>query len=259
MNLYRLSLLSIVACLAGLAALMIATVESIVEIRENNAVESQLLQLHDRIDVFNASSDRMLLLGADPAQWRTYQTEAAAIHEALEQLGKQSPAAVVAARRIQSMAAALNSALGPALEAAGPDSDREAAASGQALEPLDLPEASRGIMEQMIGQGMVLDAAFSEALHVHQSAIAREATRIPVMLGGAALLFGLVCLLFFGLMHRRLVRPARALAETLDDIRAGNSQRRAPVATSDELARVSHTLNALLDEQQAADRSMREK
>jgi len=250
-NLFRFSLFSILACLTGLALLLVVTVGSVGQIRDNNAAETRLLELQARIDEFNTASDRILLNGADEERWRDYRSEAQAIGAALVQLGDRHPKAREAARTVALMSSAVGSALGVA--------QAGFAEPARATAPLEVPVASREVMNRVAELGTDLDTALHGALRERRNAIASQTGRIGFTLGGAALLFGLLCILAFWLMHWRIARPARAMSRTLAEVRSGHSDARVSISGSDELARVGQTLNALLDEQRAAGEAVEER
>lgn len=244
LNLFRLSLVSILTCLAGLVLLLVVTVGGIRQIRDNNAAETGLLEMQARIDEFNSASDRLLLTGADEDRWRHYRSEAKAIGTALGRLGERHPKAGQAAETVSSMFNAVSTALG-APQTGIPE-------PGRAIAPLEAPEANRAVMSRVAELGAELDTALHSALRERRNAIASQTGRIGFTLGGAALLFGLLCILAFWMMHWRIARPARAISQTLAEVRSGRSDARVSISGSDELARVGQTLNALLDEQRAA-------
>ncbi|MDX1608738.1 MAG: EAL domain-containing protein [Halofilum sp. (in: g-proteobacteria)] len=257
MNLYRLSLFSIVGCLTGLVLLLLVTLQSADQVRAKQAEIGDLLELRGRIDDFSAASDSLVLSGADPGLWRAYRAEAQVLRERLGRLGESHPDASKAARRIDAMVGSVAAALDIAGADAGtgfrvPDTNR-------AIGSLDVPPRSRIIMQQVAGQGIALDTALDDVLHERQQAIAREATWIGATLAGSALLFGALCVVAFGLIHGRVGRPARALVDTLENIRAGNTHARAPITGKDELARVAATLNRMLDERESAERALQER
>nr|WP_239056920.1 EAL domain-containing protein [Wenzhouxiangella limi] len=111
-------------------------------------------------------------------------------------------------------------------------------------------------MQRVADQGTALDTALDDALSRRQQAIARETTWVGALLAGSALLFGTLCIVAFAVIHRRISLPARSLGKTLEQIRAGHVEARVSFSGDDELARVAHTLNTLLDERQAADRAV---
>lgn len=253
MNLFRLSRISIAACVAGMLLLLILSIDSGREIQQRQEAIGQLLQLNARIDEFSAASDSLVLFGADPGLWAAYRAEGTAIQRELEQLGERHPDSRKAARRV----AQLIESVGAALRV--DDSGNDPASIDRYLEPLESPVRSRIVMHQVAGQGIALDTALDSALRQRQRAIAREATRIGATLAGAALLFGALCVVAFGLINHRIAYPARSLAGTLERLQEGETGARARVSGNDELSRLAETLNKTLDEREAADAQLAER
>ena len=251
MKLYRLSLISIVACVLGLVVLLALSVRSAQQMEAKQAEIGDLLSLDERIDTFSTASDSLLIAGADRDLWQTYRTEGRNLQAELEALGRSHPDALKAAHRVRVMVAAVESALDQA--------ELAKEATGEAIEPLDVPPRSRIIMQQVANQGIALDTALDDALGERQRAIASEARWIAAALAGSALVFGALCVIAFGLIHRRMALPARTLVATLERIRNGDTEARAAVGGNDELAQLAQTLNLLLDERQAAESKLRER
>ncbi|MGK7295061.1 MAG: EAL domain-containing protein [Candidatus Wenzhouxiangella sp. M2_3B_020] len=250
MNLYRLSMISMVACILGLAVLLAVTVRSAQQMNEKQAAIGELLDLEERIDTFSSASDGILVLGADSGLWQAYLAEARSLRSELMRLGEDHPDALKAAHRVQVLVEAIGAA------AAVPGTEPETTGRATDIEPLDAPIRTRIVMQQVANQGIALDTALDDALAERQRAIAREANWLGAGLAISALLFGALCVVAFGLIHRRMALPTRTLADTLESIRAGETEARAKVAGNDELSRLAQTLNTLLDEREAADRQI---
>ncbi len=251
MNLYRLSLISIVACILGLLVLLAVSVRSAQQMEEKQAEIADLLALDERIDMFSSTSDSLLVSGADRNLWQVYRAEARNLREALDRMGRSHPDALKAAHRVRVMVTAVESALDQA--------ELANEATGEAIEPLNVPARSRIIMQQVANQGIALDTALDDALGERQRAIASEARWIGAALAGSTLLFGALCVVAFGLIHRRMALPARTLVSTLERIRDGDTEARAVVGGNDELSQLAQTLNLLLDERQAVESQLRER
>jgi len=249
-NLYRLSLISIAACIAGLVVLLAVTVHSARRMEARQTEIAELLALGERIDAFSAASDSLLLLGADSTLWQRYLDEAQRLRHALDRLGEAHPDARKAAHRMELMRGLIGATMSDSVAEPG---------AAPLLEPLDLPMRARIIMQQVANQGIALDTALDDAVGERRRAIAREARWIGATLAGSALLFGALCVVAFGLIHRRMALPARSLVSTLERIRAGATRARAAVTGNDELSRLAETLNTLLDEREAADARLRER
>lgn len=239
MRLYRLSLLSILFCLLGLLGLIAVTINTLDQVVDKQTEVAELLQLSKRIDDFIMATQGVLTMGADAGVWRTYVAEARTLQDSLPELGSEGRRA---AYRIQLTLESVTNAL----QAEG---QRDIAA-------LELPERSRILMSHVSGQTAILGNALEEMLGQRQQTISRDSRSLILILGASALLFGLLSMASFWLIHHRIAGPARNLSRTLDEVRAGNIDARVPVQGRDELSRVALTMNALLDERQAADREV---
>ena len=239
------------ACVVGLLALLALTVHSAQRIADKQASVAKLMTLDERIDTFSSASDSLLLLGADPGLWQAYRTEALELQQALERLGETQPDANKAAHRTRVIAEAVESTL--------IGLDDATATPTRGIEPLDVPVRSRIAMQQIANHGVALDTALDTALSERRQAIQREGRRVGMTLAAAALLLGAACVLAFGLIHRRMALPARALVATLERIRAGETAARATGSGNDELSRVAQTLNTLLDERDTAESQLRDR
>jgi len=247
MNLSRLSLISIIACVAGLLLLLTVTLMSTQQLHEKQDAMGQMLDLQGRIQNFTTASTSLLLDGADPGLWEAYRADSRRILASLEEIGADFPGARRAARRIELIVDAVQAGLEPG---AGGLTDPPPNPSAQ--QPAG-SERMRSTIQQVTNHSIMLGAGLESALRERRRAIARESSRIRMLLTGAALLFGALCVIAFGLIHTRIARPARHIAATLDHIRTGKADARANVSGNDELSRLAHTLNRTLDERDAAD------
>lgn len=254
MRLVRLSVISIVGCLAGLALLAAVVLAGLERLDQAQARTGELFELRERINDFSVASDSVLLYGADAELWAAYRADARALQAELRRVGGGNPDAQRAARQIGVILDAL--AVAGAPHDAAPGADGSAPGRGG---PLALPQRGRIIMNQVAGHGIALDTALDSLLRGRQQMIAREAAWIGAALAGAALLFGILCVTAFGLIHRRIARPIRGLSGTIERIRAGDMDVRASVAGDDELAELSSAFNRLIDQRQDADGRLRER
>ncbi len=254
MKLVHLSVASIAGCLLGLFILIGITLNSVVEVRVKQQQIAELLALQARINEFSVASDSLLLLGADAGLLAAYKREGDDLRQRLRQAGGDSQSVVSAnarkaAHRVEELA---ETVMAEVESNADPDAS---AATGRGA--LDLPVRSRIVMNQVAGLGGALDSALDALLRDRQRAISREAAWIGGRLAGAAVLFGALSVIAFLLIHRRVAVPARALSYTLNAIRAGSPEARAPVHGDDELADLAITLNRMLDERQSLDARLR--
>jgi len=252
LKLVHLALLSIAACIFGMVVLLAVTLSNSERIQELQAEIGELLVLKERIDDISVASDSLLLFGATPDLWTAYLAEARALQEKLNDLGLSIPDASKAARYLGIMTRQLEEVfiVSPRPDSGGTKATRQ-------FVPLELPERSRIIMNQIAGHGIALDTAVGEALRLRQQAIAREATRVGAILLLSALLFGALAVIAFGLVHRRMAAPMQELTHVLKAIRSGDLDARAPVRGNDEMAELAYTLNQMLDYRNTADKRLR--
>ncbi len=246
MRLVRLSVISIVACLMGLVALLLVGLHSKGEMQEKQAEIEALMALHHRIGEFSKASDALLVNRAAPALRESYRAEAASLKQTLAALAEDHPDARRAIHYVDFLVGTLS------VVYAQPNGlSEESEARRQADSPLRLPLRSQTIMNQVAGYGTELDAALREVASQRQAQIARDANWIAAGFAGAATLFGLFCVVAFGLIFRRINGPLRALSRAARRVEAGEHAVRVPIAGSDEFADLSRTFNGMLDQQDA--------
>lgn len=247
MKLAPLSSVSIAGCAAGLAALVIIGLMAYGDMRAKQAEMAELIELQKRLDDLSAESDRLVLYGADQQAVEAFRTDATSLRQQLRTIGDEYKTGRTAALEIDRLTKALSEAnafsAGPATEAAGPD----------AVGPLEIPQRARTVMSRVARQVVILDTALHRLLRERQQTIATDATWIAGSFAAAALAFGVLSLLAFGLVHRRIGGPVHELATTIDRIRAGESGLRAESSGNSELSRLADAFNRLLDERDAAD------
>jgi diguanylate cyclase (GGDEF)-like protein/PAS domain S-box-containing protein len=87
-----------------------------------------------------------------------------------------------------------------------------------------------------------------------------EATWIDATVAVPALILGALCVVIFGFIRRhRVAHPTRSITNTLERLREGETDARAPVTGNDELGRLAETLNKTLNERDAADAHLLER
>lgn len=251
MKLVQLSIASIIGCLLGLVILVGITLHSVGEVPAKQEQVAELLALQARINNFSVASDSLLLFGADSGLLAAYRREGEALRLRLQQVGADSAVGRQTAQRVEQLLDTVTAEI-----ERGDDTDATTPTTGHGA--LDLPARSRIVMNHVAGLGDALDSALDALLRERQRTIAREVVWIGATLAGAALLFGALSVIAFMLIHRRVAAPARALAHTLNAIRAGDPDARALVRGADELADLATTLNRMLDERQALDARLRE-
>jgi len=246
-RLVPLSIASIAGCLLGLVILAGLTLDSVQAVRAKQAEVAELLALQARMDDFSVASDSLLLFGADAGLLAAYRKEAEALQQRLRAVGGSGPGALRAVHRVEEIATTVAREIERRADAGAGDG------------PLELGPRSRIVMNQVAGLGGAMDSALDTLLRERQRQIARDAAWIGGGLAGAALLFGALSVIAFVLIHRRVAAPARELAATLEAIRGGDLDVRAPVRGDDEMADLANTLNRMLDERRTMDAELHER
>jgi len=249
MRLVQLSIASIAGCVIGLAILLLVTVESARRIAAQREDVAGVFELRARLDDHSVASHSLVLHGADEMLERAYAREAEALGERLRRLGEHHPDASKAAHHLEGIANAVSGEL----------ARRRALDAGGTAGVIDVSPRARIIMSQIAGHGIALDTALDDVLRERRERLVGETTAIGVALLAAASLFGALCVFGFGLVHRRVAVPARAVADTLERVGAGDASARAPVSGNDELSRLAETLNRVLDDRESADRVVQER
>ncbi len=248
MKLTRLSLLSIVACLLSLVFLLSTTVTGYSRLQSAQRELRDLIELQHRLDTLSATSDMLLVQGAQDEFWAHYRGQAKALRRDLRALEEHSTA-LRATNRIDATVSALEELRAGQVLTSGSESEF-ATPAGEA--PLHLPMRARIILSRVASHGMALDAAVASLLRDRQRALARQTRWIGGGFAAAALLFGCVCVLAFLLIQRRMAGPIRSLAATIRELAGGRNDVRAPVSGTDEMAHLAHAFNGLADQRQAA-------
>lgn len=252
MKLVQLSTTSIIVCLLGLAGLTGVGLASIQHMRAVQRDVVELLELQGRIADFSVASDQILLYPPHSSLWEAYRADAQALRELLLQMGTELPAARRTAQHVERIVEMLDALRAQAQQPPAPAPD----AGGPG--PLEMPLRSRMIITELANHGIAVDTTLDHVLRQRQALIAREATWIAAGFGGAALLFGAGCIIAFGLIHRRISGPARALEQTFLRLAAGDRSARVPERGSDEFAQLARTFNHMLDRRQQAEERLDE-
>lgn len=250
MKLAQLSVASILACLVGLVALGGFSVYGLQQIRDKQDQVAGLLSLQKRIDDISVTSDRFLLYRPDPEAWRAYRANIESARRQLLAYEDSSVSAQQALHHLEVIVAELDAILD--------EEEIRAAPAETGVGPLGIPEQAREVMSRIASHGAALDTELDRLLRQRQELIAREAIWITAGFGGAALLFGAICILAFSLIYRRIGGPARGLEQTFLRLAAGDRNARVPVAGDDEFAQLAHTFNSMLDQRRQAEERLHE-
>lgn len=251
MKLVHLSIVSIIGCSIGMIILLGFAWQSLNHIDAKQDELSVIHRLQNRIDNFSAATGSLLLFHADNDLWDAFQVDAGLLQDQLRQFGTEHPDALKAARHIEQIIKLITSTRSEF------DTTLKYLPDTTAAGPLDIPPRSRIIMNQVAGHGIALDSVLFHVLRERRQIIANEAKRIVVSLVLAALLFGMLCVIAFSLIHRRVSAPAHELSRTLKNIMNGNLSTRAVVHGDDELSDLTKTLNAMLDYREQTESELR--
>ena len=123
-----------------------------------------------------------------------------------------------------------------------------------------LTRMETGAHSYELKQAVDLQGPWKATLRLHWSleaveTVMRESERWAITLG-AVQLVALVLLVGL-LIDRVVVRRLDALARAMRDVEQGDMERRVPVGNPDEVGRLSHGFNRMLDQLSAADREIR--
>ncbi|PLW84216.1 hypothetical protein CWI75_02400 [Kineobactrum sediminis] len=237
MSLRRLSRISIIACLLGLALLLIVGTNSLKQMQTKQEEILELIAIQGRIDALSVGSDAILVNQPHPALWTAFLGQARSMQQALSEMTERFPSARRASRNIDYLINALETATASAAEV-----------TADTAQPT-IPLRSRVIMNQVAGYGIALTGALEEVIIQHQAQVARDANWIAAVFAGAATVFSVFCLVGFGLLFKRINGPLQALSKAARRVEGGEYDVRVPVSGSDEFADVSRTFNHMLDQQ----------
>lgn len=251
MKLIHLSIASIILCAIGLLVFLVITVMSTGKLLDQQSEIAEMLRLKEDIDDFSVASDGLLIYGADAGLWRAYVEDARLIQERLLRFGETYPDSTKAARRIDSIIKVIDRVLTQdRMEYANP------AQSSDGIGPMNLSPRVASKMTLVASHGVALDTALDDVLVERQNQIGQNQNRIVATLSASTLLFGMLCIIAFLLVHHRLAIPARALLHTIHRQHKGETEVRTRVSGNDELAQLAASLNNMLDQREVLDKEL---
>ncbi|MBD3895447.1 EAL domain-containing protein [Halomonas sp. ML-15] len=227
MKLLRLSLISITGCLVGLATLVLLGGYSLSQMQDRQDEVAVLMALQSRINSFSVVSDKLLRQRADLELWEAYRGEAASIQADLIPFAEDHLGAVQAIRHIDDIVEELESFYAV----------------------LVLPLPGQMITSKVAGYGIALDAALQDIVGLRQHQAARATHRLSIGFATTAGAFGVLCVIAFGVIFRRINGPLRAISRATRRVEAGEWGVRVPSTGTDEFADLSGTFNRMLDQQ----------
>lgn len=252
MKLLHLSIASVIICFLGLLVMLLLTVTSATRLQQQQYAIDDLLHLKERIDIISVGSDDIVVNGADAGLWDAFVEEARDVRRELLVYKDQHPDSLKAAHRIDIIIDELESILN---DNVGQSWDPEPATG--VVGPMDLnPRASTAITKIAM-HGVALDTALDDLLIERKQQISKTGTRIIATLAASSLLFGMLCILAFILIHQRLTVPVQALLRTIHRHHKGETEARTTVTGNDEMAQMAASFNRMLDQREALDKELR--
>lgn len=247
MKLERLSLISILACVVALVLLLAFGGLSFQELRQRQQEVGEMLLLQQRVNAFSTASDSMLLYQPDSDMWRIYEAEARSLENTLLDMANKHPDTRKVVNSIRRLMEMVEKAV--ALGAAG-------RGTGTDTGFLAMPERSRLIMNQVAMNGVTMDTTLSDALHERRVGIYRATRNIVLQFAAVGVLFGVLCVVAFALVHHRITRPVLTLARTIGLLQSGDDTVRVPVVGNDELSQLAQSFNHLVDQLQVRENNL---
>lgn len=247
MKIAHLSVVSILGCLLGLALLVIYAGISFQELRHRQQDVTELLELQQSVSAFSATTDGMLLYRSAPDRRDAYLAEAVEIRARLLSAGTEHPDIRNAAGSIRRMVALVESI---------PEQGDAVPSAGAGTGALAMPARSRQVMARMATNHDAINTALGDALMERRTDIAGATRHMALQLSLAGVLFGVICVIAFALVHRRITRPVLVLARTIGRLRSGDRGVRAPVGGDDEITELAQSFNHLVDELQTRENSL---
>ena len=245
MTLMRLIGLSLILNILGVFTVLLVGYEGLESMRSSGANLRSLLILEEQIDGFSAASNEQLVSGANSDRWEAYIQNAEAIQTKLRELGAQHPLALQAEHRIDVIIERLQERLSLNQVEKPPKSPSLQTAT---VGPLELDPQSYSAISEVANHSIVLAELLNELIVEREAVIESAVDSTVLVLIAAVLLFGILTVINFMLLHYRIVAPMRELIATMTGHSGGNSLQRARVYRQDELGDLADTLNCMLDE-----------
>jgi len=240
LRLHKLSIAIIVCCALGLGALLAVGYFVLQDIRTQRADAAELLTLQGRLTSLAMASESLLYFASEPLLWESVRKEAAQLSEELETVDRRHPGAARLARYIDLMMRLLEEEYQVASSA-----DGMADADGA----LGLSQRSRNILVQLAGHDMALHSAMTSLLEETHQRLAERSYRAVALLAAIAAVFGLLCILAFFIIHRRVTTPITRMVSVIARLGDGDDSARVNVRGRDEMAELGRTFDQLLDHQ----------
>jgi len=245
-SLIRLSVITILGCLLGLAVLLGLGLMGLGELRSAQRATDELVRLSSRMDEISAATDYLMLYRSDAGLRAAVIAQIGGVEEGLRSLGTDDPD-VGRAIRVMDLLLDGVKRLPQATELQpGPP----AAAIDDLFGPAGVSVRARAIISRIGGHGVALDTIMDRLVSARRAEIARSTIWVAGLFVASAFLFGGLCVVAFAWIHQRLSVPIRSLMGTIERVAAGDSEARATLRGRDELARLGAAFNRMLDRRQ---------
>lgn len=242
MKLVQTSIVFIITCLLGLLFLIILAAWSYKQVELKRHEVTHLGSIKHKIDALSVGSDNLLIFRADDRLWQVFLNDAQAIKTQLDALEKGKFNAQRAIRHIDQLIKSMEDAY------LNPPDNSDLISNDLRLNPLALPLRSRLLINQVADHGIAIESAIDQLMQENQQIIESHINRILFVFMFSALVFGILCVIAFGMMYQRIAVPTRNLINTIKRISTNDEMARAEVIGKDEMAELAVAFNALLDQ-----------
>lgn len=242
MKMVQISVLFISTCLLGLFFLIVLAAWSYGQVESKRDELNALGAIKHKIDALSVGSDNLLIFRGDDRLWQIFLNDARTIQAQLDALEKGKFNAQRAIRHIDQLIQSMEDAYHT------PPENSNLINNDLSLNPLALPLRSRLIINQVADHGIAIESAIDQLMQENQQIIESHINRILFVYIFSALVFGILCVIAFGMMYQRIAVPTRNLINTITRIAASDETARAEVIGRDEMAELAVAFNALLDQ-----------
>lgn len=252
MKLVQTSIVFITTCLVGLLFLIVLAAWSYKQVELKRGELTHLGSIKHKIDALSVGSDNLLIFRADDQLWQVFLNDAQTIKTQLNALEKGKFNAQRAIRHIDQLIQSMDDAY------QFPPEESNLIDNDFSLNPLALPLRSRLIINQVADHGIAIESAIDQLMQENQQVIEGHINRILFVFMFSALVFGILCVIAFGMMYQRIAVPTRNLINTINRISANDEMARAEVIGKDEMAELAVAFNALLDQKDRSNQYIRQ-
>lgn len=242
MKLVQASIVSITSCILGLLFLVGLAAWSFNQVELKREELNNLGSIKHKIDALSVGSDNLLIFRSDNSLWQVFLNDAQTIKSQLAALEKGKFNAQRAINYIDQLIQSMEDAY------RFPPDERELINNDYFINPLALPLRSRLIINQVADHGIAIESSIDQLMQENQKIIESHINRILFVFMISTLIFGVLCVMAFGMMYQRIAVPTRNLINTINRISANDETARAEVIGKDEMTELAVAFNALLDQ-----------